>query len=49
MIYEVTLSQTDADLHEKIRMASKFDPLCGNPQEGPRGLVVSTIEGIQGG
>ena len=26
MIYEVTLSQTDADLHEKIRMANKVDP-----------------------
>ena len=26
MIYEVTLSQTDVDLHEKIRMANKVDP-----------------------
>ena len=26
MIYEVTLSQTDADLHERIRMANRFDP-----------------------
>ena len=26
MIYEVTLSQTDADLHEKIRMTHKVDP-----------------------
>ena len=25
MIYEVTLSQIDADLHEKIRMANKVD------------------------
>ena len=26
MIYEVTLSQTDAYFHEKIRMANKVDP-----------------------
>ena len=26
MIYEVTLSQTNADLHERIRMANKVDP-----------------------
>ena len=26
MIYEVTLSQTDADLHEKIRTTNKVDP-----------------------
>ena len=26
MIYEVTLSQTDVDLHEKIRTANKVDP-----------------------
>ena len=26
MIYEVTLSQTDADLHENIRTANKVDP-----------------------
>ena len=26
MIYEVTLSQIDADLHEKIRTANKVDP-----------------------
>ena len=26
MIYEVTMSQTDADLHENIRMANKVDP-----------------------
>ena len=26
MIYEVTLSQTDAYLHERIRTANKFDP-----------------------
>ena len=26
MIYEVTLSQTNADLHEKIRTANKVDP-----------------------
>ena len=26
MIYEVTLSQTDAYLHEKIRTANKVDP-----------------------
>ena len=25
MIYEVTLSQTDSDLHERIRMANRFD------------------------
>ena len=26
MIYEVTLSQTDADLHERIRMTNRVDP-----------------------
>ena len=26
MIYEVTLSQTNADLHERIRTANKVDP-----------------------
>ena len=26
MIYEVTLSQTDADLHEKIREANRVEP-----------------------
>ena len=26
MIYEVTLSQTNADLHEKIRKTNKVDP-----------------------
>ena len=26
MIYEVTLSQTDANLHEKIRVAKRVDP-----------------------
>ena len=26
MIYEVALSQTDADLHDKIRTANKVDP-----------------------
>ena len=26
MIYEVTLSQTDLDLHERIRTANGFDP-----------------------
>ena len=26
MIYEVNLSQTNADLHEKIRMSNKVDP-----------------------
>ena len=26
MIYEVTLSQTDADFHEKIRTTNKVDP-----------------------
>ena len=26
MIYEVTLSQTDADLHERIREANRVDP-----------------------
>ena len=26
MIYEVTLSQIDADLHEKIRISNKVDP-----------------------
>ena len=26
MIYEVTLSQTDADLHERIRAANGVDP-----------------------
>ena len=26
MIYEVTLSQTDAHLHEKIRAANRVDP-----------------------
>ena len=26
MIYEVTLSQTDAALHERIRVDKKFDP-----------------------
>ena len=27
MIYEVTLSQTDLDLHERIRMDKRVDPL----------------------
>ena len=26
MIYEVTLSQTDADLHERIRVANRVEP-----------------------
>ena len=26
MMYEVTLSQTDVDLHERIKMTNKFDP-----------------------
>ena len=26
MIYEVTLSQTDSDLHERIRTTNKVDP-----------------------
>ena len=26
MIYEVTLSQTDSDLHERIRTAKRVDP-----------------------
>ena len=26
MIYEVTSSQTDADLHERIRMTNRVDP-----------------------
>ena len=26
MIYEVNLSQTDSDLHERIKMANRFDP-----------------------
>ena len=26
MIYEVTLSQTNADLHERIRTANRVDP-----------------------
>ena len=26
MLFEVTLSQIDPDLHERIRMTNKFDP-----------------------
>ena len=27
MVYEVTLSQTNSDLHERIRTVNKVDPL----------------------
>ena len=49
MIHEVTLSQTDADLHEKIRTTNRVDPLHVKiGKKVPGGQVVSTKKPIQG-